>query len=72
MGGATAKKLSPLWYVIDSWPIMRAPQQGSGTENKNHNKFITVHNSNKIIGILFFIKQHFCGFIIQALGLNFE
>lgn len=27
-------KLSPLWYVIDSWPMISAPQNGSGTKRK--------------------------------------
>lgn len=30
-GGAMGIKLSPLWYVIDSWPMIRAPPKGSGT-----------------------------------------
>lgn len=31
-GGAIGIKLSPLWYVMDSCPIIRAPPNGSGTE----------------------------------------
>ena len=37
-GGAIEMKLSPLWYVIDSWPMINAPQNGSGTENKRKYK----------------------------------
>lgn len=33
-GGAIGIKLSPLWYVIDSCPMIRAPPNGSGTETK--------------------------------------
>lgn len=33
-GGAIGIKLSPLWYVIDSCPMIRAPPNGSGTEKK--------------------------------------
>lgn len=33
-GGAIGIKLSPLWYVIDSCPMISAPPNGSGTETK--------------------------------------
>lgn len=38
-GGAIGIKLSPLWYVIDSCPMIRAPPNGSGTEKKNKLKY---------------------------------
>lgn len=31
VGGAMARYLSPLWYVMDSWPMIIAPPKGSGT-----------------------------------------
>lgn len=40
MGGAMAKYLSPLWYVIDSWPMIIAPPNGSGTAKQIH-----IHNT---------------------------
>lgn len=38
-GGAIGIKLSPLWYVIDSCPMIRAPPNGSGTEKKKNLKY---------------------------------
>lgn len=32
VGGAIAKYLSPLWYVMDSCPMIIAPPNGSGTK----------------------------------------
>lgn len=31
-GGATAKYVSPLWYVMDSSPTINAPSMGLGTK----------------------------------------
>lgn len=32
VGGAMARYLSPLWYVMDSCPMIIAPPNGSGTK----------------------------------------
>ena len=39
IAGAVAMYLSPLWYVIDSCPMISAPPYGSGTLKINRTDF---------------------------------